>query len=313
MATFQADPGAQVAAIEAVRDAWNAQRDPSWLVTDTEIDEALARAHAAVRATEELPGLVGAETSAHGPDPTVSYSLRYQVVELADLVVSNRADGSINPDYPQAFQPRDRTRAVSQMQVEGIAAGLNPDVLLTPTLRIDDGPPIIGRDLVVESGNARSMALRRATETNVEAFEAYHQALLRRAPEYGIDPQALAGMRQPVLVRVHVGEVDRPEFVRLANTSATMGMSFTESALSDARRFTPDTLAATLSLQGGDPETVHLTETGNATGVFTGPGLSVVHGAAVAADGSLENDHYSTFTVNARYADPQDSGPCVIA
>jgi hypothetical protein len=87
--------------------------------------------------------------------------VRYEVVEADSLVASQRADLSPNPDYPAALQPRDRTRAASAEQVNEIAARLNPE-RLGPSPEAATGAPVVGPDNVIESGNGRWLALKRA-------------------------------------------------------------------------------------------------------------------------------------------------------
>ncbi|UDV15097.1 hypothetical protein LJU47_22425 (plasmid) [Enterobacter hormaechei] len=40
--------------------------------------------------------------------------------------MSNNLDGTINPDFPEDLQPRDRTRLSSKLQVSKIASSLRP-------------------------------------------------------------------------------------------------------------------------------------------------------------------------------------------
>lgn len=158
----------------------------------------------------------------------------YQVVEADKLVPSQRDDLAANPAYPAELQPRDRTRAASAQQVHDIATTLNPR-LLDASPKASDGAPIVAPDGVVESGNGRTLALRRAYDQKLPSAEAYRQYL--KAQGYPVD-----GMQKPVLVRVrtgHMGPEDRSAFVREANARETLGMSPTEQALSDGRALSP--------------------------------------------------------------------------
>lgn len=241
------DAAQRVEAIQRLQQAFDQARDPTWLTTDGDIEQALARAFADLRSQQELPGLVGRQTLAYGPDPNQAFELRYAVVELDDLVASNTPTFEVNPRYPQELQPRDRTRAVNRTQVEGMVANLNPEALLRDTSRIDDGTPIIWRDQVVESGNGRVLALSLARRDRPEAWQAYQELLRRAAQEYGINADELATMEAPVLVRERLTDIARQEFVRLANDSPAARMGFTESVLSDAARLT-DTLLSGLDV-----------------------------------------------------------------
>ena len=149
--------------------------------------------------------------------------VRAEVVEADTLLSSDR------PGFPAELQPRDRSRAASGEQVAGMAANLEPE-LLGETASATDGAPIIGPDGVVESGNARVMAIREAYRRGLPGAESYHDFLRRKGYE-------IEGMREPVLVRRRVTELspdDRAAFTREANERTTAGMSASEQAGIDA-------------------------------------------------------------------------------
>src|SRR5574340_1001669 len=58
-----------------------------------------------------------------------SVGVRYEVVEADALITSHNSDLGPNPAFPPELQPRDRTRAMSQEQIAGIAANLQPERL----------------------------------------------------------------------------------------------------------------------------------------------------------------------------------------
>ena len=87
--------------------------------------------------------------------------VRYRVIDVDKLITSNNDNGTINPAYPQELQPRNRSSSVSNSQVEKIMRNIDPR-RLGRNIMASDGAPIIGPDMVVESGNGRIMALRRA-------------------------------------------------------------------------------------------------------------------------------------------------------
>lgn len=156
--------------------------------------------------------------------------VRPKVVEAADLVASNDDGGAVNPAYPQHLQPRDRTRASSEMQVNDLAANMNPR-LLGMTSSTTDGAPIVGPDSVVESGNGRTMAIRRAYERNLPSAREYRAWLKEQGHQ-------VDGMTAPVLVRERVTPLDdeqRRAFTVEANERTTLTQSASERALQDAR------------------------------------------------------------------------------
>lgn len=155
--------------------------------------------------------------------------VHYAVVEAGDLVPSQDQSGNANQNYPAELQPRDRTRAVSQAQIAGIAQNINPR-LLDRSPNASDGAPIIAPSGVVESGNGRTLAVQRAYEQNLQSAYQYRNYLIDQG--YPVE-----GMKAPMLVRVRSDPMtpeDRQAFVREANQAGQLGYSSTERAMSDA-------------------------------------------------------------------------------
>jgi|GEM_PF-7015036 len=171
----------------------------------------------------------------------------YEIRDASTLVTSHDDVLRPNPLYPPEVQPRERGRAASAAQVVRIEQQLNPE-LLGPSPRVSDGAPFIGPDGVVESGNARSIALRRAYAAESPRAGAYRDWVREQAPRLGLDPAAADAVPNPVLVRVRRTDVDRAAFAREANESAVSGFSAAERAAADANLVTPGMLDS-LTLQ----------------------------------------------------------------
>ena len=114
-------------------------------------------------------------------------------------------------------------------------AKFDPDVLTYNYGNLSEGLPIVsdvnGR-LIVESGNGRVMLLRKY----VDAYEKYRGSASEAAGQYGIDPEALAQFKKPLLVRrrtTPLNEAEQQEFVGLANERQTVKMSDAEQARQD--------------------------------------------------------------------------------
>jgi hypothetical protein len=159
--------------------------------------------------------------------------VQYKLVEADTLVTSHGNDLTANPAFPAELQPRDRARAASADQVARIENQINPE-LLGESVKASDGAPIIGPDSVVESGNARTIALRRAYESG--KADTYRAWLEGNAARFGLTAENIQGMKRPVLVRERVGDVDRAEFARQANESPIASLSPVEQARADAGR-----------------------------------------------------------------------------
>ena len=168
---------------------------------------------------------------------------KFAIVDVNDLVTSDMAN------YPQELQPRDRTRIASKLQIEKIANTLTPE-------RLGDSPdpgsgsPIVGDDLVVESGNGRVMAIRKAFE-NPAKLEEYKQWLRENAANFGIDPAIVDNIETPVLVRVRTSDIDRVQFTQEANRPVVASMSPVEQAKVDAQKLTIDLLSSFVPSETG--------------------------------------------------------------
>lgn len=173
----------------------------------------------------------------------IELEIRYRVVEASDLITSNFDDGRENPDYPKELQPRERERAASQGQIREIVARFDPR-RLGSNATTTDGAPIVSRDGVVESGNGRTIAIRRIYSQGLPAANAYRKWLA----DQGYD---ISGMTEPVLVRERITEMSNQElqdYTSDSNESTTLAMSPTERAMSDAKK-----IAGIIGLyRGGD-------------------------------------------------------------
>lgn len=176
---------------------------------------------------------------------------QWAVVDVVDLNISNRDDGTISPDYPQELQPRDRTSAGSEAQVADIAKNWNLD-RLSISSSVGDGAPIIGPDGVVESGNGRVMGGRRAYSQGGQASQAYRAALIARAGEFGLNAEQVEAVKNPVLVRVRTTEVNRVAFVLSANVSTIAPKRELEQAKIDAKQIVPDLFTNFVPSEDGD-------------------------------------------------------------
>jgi len=168
--------------------------------------------------------------------------VKYEVIELDQLITSHGDDLEINPDFPPALQPRDRSGAASQAQVQEIAGNLEPGLLGKSHLA-SDGAPIVGADDVVEAGNGRTVALRKAYARDEGV--SYTQWL----KDQGFD---VSGLKKPVLIRRRLDNADmdtRAKFARESNERSTMEMRTAERAAVDAANMPDDVLEL---YQGGD-------------------------------------------------------------
>ena len=163
--------------------------------------------------------------------------VQYGLHEADNLITSHDNDLKPNPAYPQELQPRQRDRMASKLQVNDIAANLQPERLGASTT-VADGAPIIGPDGIVESGNGRLLALRKAYADNGPQAQGYRDYLTQQ----GYDA---SGFEKPVLARTRqtpIADADRAAFTQQGNASSTLAISATEQAATDAGRLSADVL-----------------------------------------------------------------------
>ncbi|MDF2417326.1 hypothetical protein GWP85_07325 [Acinetobacter beijerinckii] len=173
----------------------------------------------------------------------------FAVLEVDKVIASHTATGSENPNYPQELQPRDRSRESSQAWVQKTSNTLDPESL-GRSGRADTGAPIVGDDLVVESGNGRTMAIQLAYERG--NADEYKEWLIDEAEYFGFSADQINQFKQPILVRIRISEIDRVQFTVEANQDDKLSFSATERAKTDARRLDENLLSLFTPGEDGD-------------------------------------------------------------
>jgi hypothetical protein len=177
--------------------------------------------------------------------------VRYALVEATGPITSHTESLARNPYFPAELQPRERDRVASREQIQNIARSLEPEWLGASPMAAT-GAPIVGQDMLVESGNGRILALRRAYADHPDMAAKYKAWLVASAEEFGLPPDAIAGAKQPVLVRIRETDVDRAQFVDEANVSVVAGKSAAEQAMVDAAKMGPELMERFRPDEAGD-------------------------------------------------------------
>lgn len=247
----------------ARQEAEAAKRPPhsAYLAEDEDTEEAPSEQPAAEpepNAPSTLQGPIGKQVAARGSTPDKRFRFRYRLANLDDLITSHDDALRENPAYPQSLQPRDRSREEYRQDREKKAKNLGDqyEELLTERGLTEHGPPIVGRDSLVESGNGRVLVLRHARENYPDNYVAYQNGLRDKLADYGFEPSDLKGIADPVLVRERLTPMtpqERAAYAKDANQQGTMGQNNTEKARSDANLITDEMLA---QLEVAESETV---------------------------------------------------------
>lgn len=200
---------------------------------------------AAARPALPFRSIRGTAEPAFVPSTGAAVPTEYAIASARDLITSHHDDLSPNAEFPQALQPRSRERAETEAQLAGILNGdpRDPNARFRPELLGEspdaaNGAPIVGEEGYVESGNARTMALRRAYEQNLPQAQEYRDYLA--AQGYPIE-----GIPDPVLVRLNRSGLDmigREQLARDLNVPPQATMSATDRAMADAQQIPPELL-----------------------------------------------------------------------
>lgn len=157
------------------------------------------------------------------PDGT-DLPAKWDVVD-ADTVTASLKEG-VN-------QPRDRSRAASDIQVQGIAN--NPDYRrLSHSPVMDIGAPTLSHDGLIVGGNGRFEGVSRAHDQGTA--KDYLAQLKADAKAKGIDPARIDAMKKPVLVRRITKPFDTRKLAVASNSGTGMQYSAMEMAKIDAGR-----------------------------------------------------------------------------
>lgn len=229
------EPARTAAAAEAPRDPIAAAVDEA-LPELRETPAPVARGEAAAAAPEVPAPLIGEAAPKIAPHKVATPDGRS--IDVTPIVVeAGSLRASADEGYDAALQPRDRDRAASQAQIREMATALDPE-RLGYSAEADRGAPIVGSDGMVESGNGRVMAIRRAYDQGGETAATYRAWVASQ----GVD---VAGFREPVLVRQNMTPMttqERQQFTVAANQASTLSMSAGERAMADARAISPQML-----------------------------------------------------------------------
>lgn len=167
--------------------------------------------------TANWPNAVPGARTSFSTGAGVRLDGQYALMEADDVTASHDEYFRPSENHPAQMQPKDRGSYASKMQISDIVQKLDPH-RLGASDSVTSGAPVIGADGLVESGNARTIAIKQAYQSNGQHAEDYRQYLRENAESFGLDPETVDAMNKPVLVRVRQTPVDRAEFARQANT-----------------------------------------------------------------------------------------------
>ena len=144
---------------------------------------------------------------------------RYAIIEAESLQPSHIRGYQNQLHFIPEAQPKDRSDVVSEQAAVRIAANINPEEITTSATAYTGAPTINARGEVIQ-GNSRADALRAVWESFRDTSGAkYKQYLIDNAEDLGIDPEAIKGMKSPVLV--HLADVSDERAIELGQYRQT--------------------------------------------------------------------------------------------
>lgn len=166
---------------------------------------------------EPVQGVVGNEVEVKFSQKDLPKG-RVVVIEASQLQPSHM-QGERNPMFfIDEAQPKNRAEAVSMYAAKDIAEDIRPKEITVSATAYTGAPTVNARGEVIQ-GNNRSDALRYLWENKLpQQQQTYKQYLLDNAEQFGIDPEAVGAMQQPVLVNML--DVDDAEAIRLGQMTA---------------------------------------------------------------------------------------------
>lgn len=143
---------------------------------------------------------------------------RTLVIEAGQLQPSH-LQGVRNPKFfIEEAQPKDRTDSDSVLSAQKIAANIRPEEITRSATAYTGAPTINGRGEVIQ-GNNRADALRYMYDQKPEQSAIYRQWLIDNAEQFGLDPEAISSISQPVLV--NKAAVSDSEAIRLGQMTSS--------------------------------------------------------------------------------------------
>lgn len=136
----------------------------------------------------------------------------------ASQLQPSHLNGQRNPaHFLDEAQPKERTDDASVMEARRIAANIRPEEITSMPTAYTGAPTVNMRGEVIQ-GNNRGAALREMWAVEPEQAQQYKQYLKEHAAEFGLTPEDVDAMEQPVLVKML--DVDDADAITLGQFEA---------------------------------------------------------------------------------------------
>ena len=149
---------------------------------------------------QSIPARQGREVQVKFDDKNIPTG-HVALIEASQLQPSH-TDGRRNPrHFIDEAQPKERNDEASVMSSRKIAANIRPEEITSSVTAYTGAPTVNSRGEVIQ-GNNRSAALREMWAEHPEQAAKYRQYLADHAADFGLTPEDVEAMQQPVLVNM---------------------------------------------------------------------------------------------------------------
>ena len=152
--------------------------------------------------------IYGEETTIEMPNGETKEA-QFVVVEL-DSILASHDEVSFNDTegFPKTKEGRNvnsrnyKGDKAAQLKVNSDATNLKPTIVISDAATTDTGVPVLSKEGIVVSGNGRTMAVKLSQKIAPQKYQAYKENLIKRAAKFGLDPNEVSKMKNPVLVKL---------------------------------------------------------------------------------------------------------------
>ena len=153
------------------------------------------------------PATTGERQNTTFPGRKGKVATEYAVLEAGEVRASHTAD--FTQRSPSEFPPEIQGRAyhgsrgrAAREETEAQVSGFDPDRAFDRGSTASEGPPTVTTQGINVAGNGRTISMQRLYQVDPERGRRLIRGqLIERAEQFGLDPEAIARMDQPILVR----------------------------------------------------------------------------------------------------------------
>ena len=196
----------------------------------------------------ELGGVIGNPQILRSGAGGERWDSRYAILPI-ESVTPSHIGKQVNPRFVEmgGVQYKDVSTKEAQDFIDSIAdpQKFDAEIWNEVTRSIVEGSPIVDMTGVVESGNARTLAMLKIISESPELFKQYQENLREILPQIGIDPDTMNAIEGGVLFRMRTSELtpeQRDTFIRAANEPVTRRLTTAEVSELDLDHLTPENL-----------------------------------------------------------------------